>query len=106
MLRPDLPAERAFELTMLAAVALAEALEGFGVVPEIKWPNDVELEGKKVAGILSELAAGDGGETRFVVLGVGVNVDGAATDFPDFAAACHWYAAMNAMHIMALEANA
>ena len=30
----------------------------------------------------------------------------AATDFPDFAAACHWYAAMNAMHIMALEANA
>ncbi len=83
VLRPSLPAARAFELTILAAVALAEALEGFGIVPEIKWPNDVELDGRKVAGILAELAADEEGHTRFVVLGIGVNVDGRAEDFPE-----------------------
>lgn len=83
VLRPDLPADHAFELTMLAAVALAEALEEFGLLPAIKWPNDIELDDRKLAGILSELAAADDGHPRFVLLGVGVNVDGRAEDFPE-----------------------
>src|SRR5581483_6431763 len=58
--------------TMLVAVALAEALERHGLRPAIKWPNDVLLEGRKVAGILAEAFQG-GGETM-VVVGCGVNV--------------------------------
>ncbi len=83
ILRPNLPPERAFELTIVAAVSLAEALEGFGLAPEIKWPNDLELDGRKVAGILAELAAEVSGRLQHVVLGFGVNVEGGAADFPE-----------------------
>ena len=83
VLRPAIRAERAFELTMVAAVALAEALESCGVPPEIKWPNDIEVNGRKLAGILSESALDDSGGLRYAVIGVGVNVDTAADEFPD-----------------------
>lgn len=82
ILRPSLPPERAFELTLTTAVALAETLEEFGFDPRIKWPNDLELDGRKVAGILAELAAGEVG-LEHVVVGVGVNVDAPAEAFPE-----------------------
>lgn len=83
VLRPELPAERAFELTLLAAVALAEALEFCGVAPGIKWPNDVELGGRKVAGILAELSTSPDGLLRHVVLGLGVNVNAPLSGLPE-----------------------
>jgi BirA family biotin operon repressor/biotin-[acetyl-CoA-carboxylase] ligase len=56
------------------AVALAEALEGLGIGPAaVAWPNDVLAGGRKVAGILLELAA-DQERVAWVVAGVGVNV--------------------------------
>jgi len=75
-LRP--PAERrAHELTLVGAVALSQAIEeATGARAEIKWPNDVLLESRKVAGILGELRDG------LVVLGVGVNVNQTAADLP------------------------
>ncbi len=82
VLRPEIAPARAPELTLLAAVALADALEGAGTSPTIKWPNDVQLGGRKVAGILTELSA-DTERVHFVVLGLGVNLNAEPADFPD-----------------------
>lgn len=57
-----------------AAVALCEVLEAYGLEPHIKWPNDVLLSGKKVAGILVEAAWQGGQLPSFAVVGIGVNV--------------------------------
>lgn len=84
--------ERATALVTLAAgVALAEAIETTtGLEPHIKWPNDVQIDGRKVAGILAEgivtraSAPGGGRGVALVVLGYGINV-GQATYPPDLA---------------------
>ena len=66
-------------LPLLAALAVAGGIEAAtGAVPDLKWPNDVLLNGKKLAGILLERPAG-----ADVVLGVGVNVNQARGDLPD-----------------------
>jgi BirA family biotin operon repressor/biotin-[acetyl-CoA-carboxylase] ligase len=66
--------------TMLASVAVAETLEALGLWPAIKWPNDVLLDGRKVAGILAEAFQVETG--RAVVMGCGLNV-GDAAGLPD-----------------------
>ena len=81
VLRPELPPQRAPELTLLAAVAVAETLQGEGVEASIKWPNDLQVAGKKIAGILTELSA-EADRVHFVVLGIGVNLNAGPTDFP------------------------
>ncbi len=82
ILRPDLPATRAPELTLVAAVALAQTLrEAFDLEVGIKWPNDVELEDRKLAGILTELAT-DGDRIDFVILGIGLNVNMRRSELP------------------------
>jgi len=81
VLRPDLPPARAPELTLVASVAISEALQQAGVDARIKWPNDLLASGKKIAGILTELAA-DPDRVEWVVLGVGVNLNARAEDFP------------------------
>lgn len=58
--------------TGLGAVALADALKARGLSPKIKWPNDVLLSGKKVAGILTE-AVWMGDALDALVVGIGVN---------------------------------
>lgn len=73
VLRPALPPEELGRVTLLGAVALAEALAGLGLQPGIKWPNDVQLAGRKVAGILAE-AVWAGDVLSAVVLGIGVNM--------------------------------
>jgi len=75
VLRPDLPPTRAAELTLVASVALCSSVRQAGVAAAaIKWPNDVLVHGRKVAGILTEMAA-DPDQVQWVVLGVGVNVN-------------------------------
>lgn len=81
ILRPELPPQRAPELTLVAAVALAETLQQAGVEARIKWPNDIHIDGRKVAGILTELSA-EPERVHFVVLGVGVNLNARPDDFP------------------------
>lgn len=81
ILRPEIAPSRAPEVTLVAAVALAETLRDSGVQADIKWPNDVQIAGKKVAGILTELSA-DVERVHFVVLGIGVNLNAELTDFP------------------------
>jgi BirA family biotin operon repressor/biotin-[acetyl-CoA-carboxylase] ligase len=80
VLRPPVAPEDAPPLTLAVGVAVAEAISGCGILPQLKWPNDVLLDGKKVAGILCEMSC-QGAHLERVVVGVGVNVD--APGFPD-----------------------
>jgi BirA family biotin operon repressor/biotin-[acetyl-CoA-carboxylase] ligase len=69
VLRPDVPTARLAELSVVAGRACAAAIaELTGLEPTVKWPNDVLVAGRKVAGILAEAREGR------VVLGVGINV--------------------------------
>ncbi len=82
ILRPSLPPERAPELTLVAAVAVCEAARELGAQDaRIKWPNDLECEGRKLAGLLCELRAEEG-RIRHAVLGIGLNVGQETADFP------------------------
>ncbi len=82
LLRPDLRPQEATQLTVVSATALRRAIEGqTGLKVEIKWPNDILIRGKKVAGILTELYA-ELDRINYVILGVGVNVNLIPLDFP------------------------
>jgi BirA family biotin operon repressor/biotin-[acetyl-CoA-carboxylase] ligase len=77
VLVPPVAPERMPELSLVAGTAVAEAIEAeTGLRPTIKHPNDVLIEGRKVAGILAEASEGR------VVLGVGVNVSQTAAQLP------------------------
>jgi BirA family biotin operon repressor/biotin-[acetyl-CoA-carboxylase] ligase len=67
-------------IPLVAGVAVHTALAGLGVDTRLKWPNDVLRDGRKLAGILAEAAAGSDGPD-WVVLGLGLNVD-PASDLP------------------------
>jgi BirA family biotin operon repressor/biotin-[acetyl-CoA-carboxylase] ligase len=82
VLRPDLPPQRAAEITLVASVALCRAVREAGVAAGIKWPNDLVVGGRKLCGILTEMAA-DPDRVQWVVLGVGVNLNARPEDFPD-----------------------
>ena len=73
VLRPNLEVGRAFNLTMAAAVSMARAVKKVtGLQPLLKWPNDLFLDGKKLAGVLTELKASKG-KIDWAVIGVGLN---------------------------------
>jgi len=80
VLRPQMPMSAYGRLTPMAAVAVHRALCHLtGTVTEIKWINDLLLDGKKVCGILAESGTDHNGEP-FVILGIGINT--ADVDFP------------------------
>lgn len=82
VLRPDMAPDRLAGLTLLIALAVADACERVsGVRAGVKWPNDVVVGGKKVCGILLEMAANPEA-VEWVVAGVGINVRQCAEDFP------------------------
>lgn len=75
ILRPSILPREASQLTLIAGVAMAEAIEKVtGLTAEIKWPNDIVIHQKKVCGILTEMSAQIEG-IEYVVLGIGVNVN-------------------------------
>jgi len=82
LLRPDLRPQEATQLTVASATALRRAIHSETGLPlEIKWPNDILIGGKKVAGILTELSA-EPDRVRHIILGIGVDVNQVAGDFP------------------------
>jgi BirA family biotin operon repressor/biotin-[acetyl-CoA-carboxylase] ligase len=81
ILRPNLPPQRAPEITLVASVAACDACRKAGVEVGIKWPNDLLVGGRKVAGILTELSA-EPDLVHWVVLGIGVNLNSGPGDFP------------------------
>lgn len=75
LLRPMwLPAGDSFLLTILAAVAVAEALERSGVAIDVKWPNDLEINGRKLGGILVETEISDS-RIQWAIIGCGININ-------------------------------
>ncbi len=81
VLRPECSAQRAAELGFVAALAVADVVQD-GRAVRVKWPNDVLVDGGKVAGILPESSIGQDGHVEHVVLGIGINV-AFAPDLPE-----------------------
>lgn len=73
MLEPDWPADRSAQLTLCSAWGIVSQFRCLGVPAQIKWPNDIVVNGQKLGGILSESKSEKGTITR-AVIGVGVNV--------------------------------
>ena len=83
ILRPELMPNEIARLTLLSAVAVAQAIKKLAAVNvAIKWPNDLLIDDKKVAGILTELSA-EADLVKFVVVGIGVNVNSLSGHLPD-----------------------
>ncbi len=75
LLRTPFPVHEAPQSVYIAALALAGTLHStYGLPAAIKWPNDVLINSKKVAGILTEMQS-DQEQTRFLVIGIGINVN-------------------------------
>lgn len=82
ILRPPIPPRDAPHLTFLSAVAVVRAISDVcGLSARVKWPNDILLQGRKVAGLLNELSA-ETDAIHAVVLGIGLNINMAADQFP------------------------
>lgn len=73
------------EITAWGAVTVCRAVEeAVGISCGIKWVNDIIIDNKKIAGILTELSVeGESGRIQSVIMGIGVNVNNSETDFPD-----------------------
>lgn len=82
ILRPTIAAEYCAQITLLTAVAAVKALQ---VLTDkkfsIKWPNDIMLDGKKVCGILAEMALTADGSIEYAVVGIGININMSSEDF-------------------------
>jgi BirA family biotin operon repressor/biotin-[acetyl-CoA-carboxylase] ligase len=82
ILRPRIVPSKTPLITLMAAVACAEAIDAVtGLLPAIKWPNDLLLERKKLGGILTE-ADMELDRINFVVVGIGINVNMTRATFP------------------------
>ena len=85
VLRPEvLPFENPTTITAFAAVSVCEAIESISKkVPQIKWVNDIFIDGKKVCGILTEAVTDfESGGLDWVVIGIGINVHTRTEEFP------------------------
>jgi BirA family biotin operon repressor/biotin-[acetyl-CoA-carboxylase] ligase len=81
LLRPELPIQRLTPLSLLVADAIVTTLRTcFGVQAQIKWPNDVLIEGQKVSGVLTHVKSQAG--RQVTIVGVGVNANILAADLP------------------------
>lgn len=83
LLKPKLPPAAVISVTALGAVAVCNAIEAVcGIRPQIKWTNDIVLNGKKLCGILTELSLeSETASLQSLVMGIGVNVNQKQTDF-------------------------
>ena len=66
-------------ITQYLSVVLCQVMEEYGLTPEIKWPNDVQIKGKKIAGILSETVV-QGQNFKGLILGAGINLNAKQED--------------------------
>jgi BirA family biotin operon repressor/biotin-[acetyl-CoA-carboxylase] ligase len=83
ILRPDIELKDTTLMTLMAAVACTLALRRVtGILITIKWPNDLMVSGRKIGGILTEMKTARG-KIIFVIVGIGINVNGDLASFPD-----------------------
>ena len=82
--RPDCPVAEAAQLGFVVGVAMASAIRALSDISVVlKWPNDLLVEGKKVAGILLDSADDGAGGVAWVIAGIGVNIENHPEDLPD-----------------------
>jgi len=83
IIRPNIAVQATPQLTLLTAVAIVQAIEEITPLkPDIKWPNDILINGKKLVGILTELQA-EADRVHSIIIGTGINVNQSITDFPE-----------------------
>jgi BirA family biotin operon repressor/biotin-[acetyl-CoA-carboxylase] ligase len=77
ILETGLKIENLYSLVMISAICICETIEKetAGLKPDIKWPNDVFINGKKVAGVLLDVDTGPDDSTNRIVLGIGINTN-------------------------------
>ena len=79
ILKPRRPPQRTLPLTLITALAVSETLDTYGIPSTIKWPNDVLVNEKKIAGILVE-SSSSGAELNYLIIGVGININNPLSD--------------------------
>ena len=81
LLRPEIEPQNASMLTLVSALAVTKGIEHMVDLPvQIKWPNDIVINGKKVCGILTEMSA-QMDYVNYIVIGIGINVGN--EEFPE-----------------------
>lgn len=82
VLRPKFLPHEAPKCTLMAAVAVAEAMNRFNLKAQIKWPNDIMFDGRKIVGILTEMTC-ELSKVTYIVTGIGINVNISREEFPE-----------------------
>ncbi len=82
ILRPKIFPNDAAKFTLMSAVAVSNTMIRFDLNPQIKWPNDILFDGRKVVGILTEMSA-DVDKINYIVVGIGINVNIERDEFPE-----------------------
>src|SRR5699024_11290601 len=83
ILRPNLLPYLTPQLTLLTATVIADVLQQHtSSTVQIKWPNDILINGQKMTGILTEMQA-EQDHVQYVIIGVGININHTAKDLPD-----------------------
>ena len=81
ILKPDLDPSKVAKLTLIGAAAVYKALKDIGIQSQIKWPNDIVIDGKKVCGILTEMSC-ELNIINYIIMGIGINVNLDKDDIP------------------------
>jgi BirA family biotin operon repressor/biotin-[acetyl-CoA-carboxylase] ligase len=85
ILRPDISPNETPKITLMTAVSIAKTISSkFNLQPQIKWPNDLLIDNKKICGILTEMNA-EADKVKFLVVGIGINVNSKQSDLVDTA---------------------
>lgn len=82
ILKPELDPSCVSMMTVMISVATANALRSLGYEAKIKWPNDIYIKGKKVAGILTEMKS-ELDRIQYLVVGIGINVNVSSVNLPE-----------------------
>ncbi|WP_313758226.1 biotin--[acetyl-CoA-carboxylase] ligase [Tissierella sp.] len=82
ILKPKVDPMTVAKITLLGAAAVHKALINMGIKSQIKWPNDILIDGKKICGILTEMSA-ELNMINYVVMGIGINVNLDEDDIPE-----------------------
>lgn len=82
LLKPDIEPQEASQITQIIAAAAVKGLGEHGVESKIKWPNDIILNQKKIAGILTEMS-GELMQIEYIAVGIGINVNNEREEFPE-----------------------
>lgn len=82
LLKPDIYPQDATKITQIIAASVILALKELKIEAKVKWPNDIIVNSKKVAGILTEMS-GELMRVDHIIVGVGINVNNSEEDFPE-----------------------